>query len=79
VGIQFLSTSVNIGQVAAAGVLSQNQSTGGTEMGNTKLQAPSKRVRIVLCMLVTLAVTASVPASAFAAEWTWGAARVAAN
>jgi hypothetical protein len=48
-------------------------------MGNTKLQAPSKRVRIVLCMLVTLAVTASVPASAFAAEWTWGAARVAAN
>jgi hypothetical protein len=46
-------------------------------MGNTKLQAPSKRVRIVLCMLVTLAVTASVPAAGFAADWTWGPARIA--
>lgn len=40
-------------------------------MGNTELQAPSKRVRIVLSMLITLAVTVILPASAFAAEWTW--------
>lgn len=40
-------------------------------MGNTELQTPSKRIRIVLTMLVTLAVTVIVPASAFAAEWTW--------
>ena len=40
-------------------------------MGNIESQAPSKRVRIVLCMLITLAVTVIVPASAFAADWTW--------
>ena len=45
-------------------------------MGNTKLQAPSKRVRIVLCMLVTLAVTAALPASGLAADWTGGATSV---
>jgi hypothetical protein len=39
-------------------------------MGNTELQSPSKRVRIVLCMLVAFAVTAAVPASGFAASWT---------
>lgn len=38
-------------------------------MGNTELQTPSKRIRIVLTMLVTLAVTVIVPAAAFAAEW----------
>jgi len=38
-------------------------------MGTTELQGPSKRIRIVLCMLVALAVTAAVPASAFAVEW----------
>jgi hypothetical protein len=48
-------------------------------MGNTNLQAPSKRVRIVLCMLVTLAVTAALPASGLAAEWTWGAAKISAR
>jgi hypothetical protein len=39
-------------------------------MGNTELQGPSKRIRIVLCMLVVLGVTAAMPASAFAGvEW----------
>lgn len=38
-------------------------------MGNTELQGPSKRIRIVLCMLVVLGVTAAMPASAFAVEW----------
>lgn len=38
-------------------------------MGNTELQTPSKRVRIVLCMLVAFAITAAVPASGFAADW----------
>lgn len=41
-------------------------------MGTTELQGPSKRIRIVLCMLVVLAVTAAVPASGFAASWTSG-------
>jgi len=36
-------------------------------MGNTDQQ--SKRIRIVLCMLVVLGVTAAVPASALATEW----------
>ena len=40
-------------------------------MGNTELQTPSKRVRIVLFMLLTSVVMAIAPASAFAAEWTW--------
>jgi len=39
-------------------------------MGTTELQGSSKRIRIVLCMLVALAVTAAVPASGFAATWT---------
>lgn len=39
-------------------------------MGTTELQGPSRRVRIVLCMLVVLAVTAAAPASGFAADWT---------
>jgi hypothetical protein len=38
-------------------------------MGTTELQGPSKRIRIVLCMLVALAVMAAAPASGFAAEW----------
>jgi hypothetical protein len=39
-------------------------------MGNTDLQGTSKRVRIVLCMLIVLGVTAVVPATGFAADWT---------
>ena len=39
-------------------------------MGTTELQGTSKRIRIVLCMLVVLGVTAAVPASGFAADWT---------
>jgi len=50
-------------------VLTQTESKGIDIMGTTELQGPSKRIRIVLCMLVALAVTAAVPASAFAAEW----------
>lgn len=41
-------------------------------MGNTELQAPSKRVRIVLFMLISTVAMALAPASAFAADWTWG-------
>ena len=43
-------------------------------MGTTELQGTSKRVRIVLCMLIVLGVTAAVPASGFAADWTSKAA-----
>ena len=43
-------------------------------MGNTSLQGPSKRIRIVLCMLVVLGVTAAAPASGLAADWTSKAA-----
>ena len=42
----------------------------GIEMGTTERQGPSKRIRIVLCMLVVLGVTAVAPASGLAAEWT---------
>jgi hypothetical protein len=38
-------------------------------MGTTERQGPSKRIRIVLCMLVVLGVTAAAPASGFAADW----------
>ena len=38
-------------------------------MGNTDLQGTSKRVRIVLCMLVVLGVTAALPAAGLAADW----------
>lgn len=38
-------------------------------MGNTDLQGTSKRVRIVLCMLVVLGVTAALPATGLAADW----------
>lgn len=37
-------------------------------MGNTDQQ--SKRIRIVLCMLVVLGVTAALPAAGLAADWT---------
>ena len=40
-------------------------------MENTELQAPSKRVRIVLFMLIATVAMAIAPASAFAADWTW--------
>lgn len=39
-------------------------------MGNTEMQAPSKRIRIVLAGLAVLAVTAVAPASGLAADWT---------
>ena len=38
-------------------------------MGTT-VQNPSKRVRIVLCSAVVMAVVAIAPASGFAASWT---------
>ena len=38
-------------------------------MGTTELQGPSKRIRIVLCMLVVLGITAAAPASGLAADW----------
>jgi hypothetical protein len=38
-------------------------------MGNTTLQGPSKRIRIVLCMLVTFVATAALPAAGLAADW----------
>lgn len=38
-------------------------------MGNTEMQAPSKRIRIVLAILA-LTVAAAAPASGFAADWT---------
>ena len=41
-------------------------------MGNAEVQGPSKRVRLVLCILVAFAVTAAVPASGLAASWTSG-------
>lgn len=44
---------------------------GRTIMGNTELQTPSKRVRILLFMLIATVATAIAPASAFAADWTW--------
>jgi hypothetical protein len=53
----------------AAGVLTQTNAKG-IDMGNTDQQGTSKRVRIVLCMLVVLGVTAAAPASGFAADWT---------
>jgi hypothetical protein len=55
-------------------VLAQNEAKGIDTMGNTDLQGTSKRVRIVLCMLIVLGVTAAVPASGLAADWTSKAA-----
>ena len=63
-GIQLLSTFVNYGAIAWAGVLTQNEAKGIDIMGTTELQGTSKRIRIVLCMLVVLGVTAVVPTSA---------------
>jgi hypothetical protein len=51
-------------------VLAQTEARGIDIMGTTDLQGTSKRVRIVLCMLVVLGVTAALPASGFAAHWT---------
>lgn len=56
------------------GAHANDEAKGMDQMGNNELQSPSKRIRIVLCMLVALAVTAAVPASGFAAEWTSKAA-----
>ncbi len=39
-------------------------------MGTTELQGTSKRIRIVLCMLVVLGVRAAAPATGLAADWT---------
>ena len=38
-------------------------------MDSNELQTPSKRIRIVLAMLVALAVMAAAPASGYAADW----------
>ena len=46
-------------------------------MGTTELQGTSKRIRIVLCALTVLGVTAVMPASGFAAEWTSKPAKAA--
>lgn len=46
-------------------------------MGTTELQGTSKRVRIVLCMLVVLGITAAAPAAGLAADWTSKAAPAA--
>ena len=51
-------------------MLTQTEAKGIDIMGTTELQGTSKRIRIVLCMLVVLGVTAAVPASGFAADWT---------
>ena len=51
------------------GCTRKTEAKGMQIMGTTELQGPSKRIRIVLCMLVAFAVTAAVPASGFAAEW----------
>ena len=48
-------------------------------MGNTELQGTSKRIRIVLCMLIVLGISAVAPASGFAADWTWKAAKPTAD
>jgi hypothetical protein len=53
-------------------VLTPTNTKGIDIMGTTEVQGTSKRIRIVLCMLVVLGVTAAVPASAFAAEWSSG-------
>ena len=55
-------------------MLTQTDAKGIDIMGTTELQGTSKRIRIVLCMLVVLGVTAAVPASGFAADWTSKAA-----
>ena len=52
------------------GCTRQTEAKGIEIMGNTNLQGPSKRIRIVLCMLVVLGVTAVAPASGLAADWT---------
>lgn len=50
------------------GARANDEARGVDYMGNNELQGPSNRIRIVLCMLVALAVTAAVPASGFAAS-----------
>ena len=50
-------------------MLAQIEAKGIDIMGNTDLQGTSKRVRIVLCMLVVLGVTAALPAAGLAADW----------
>ena len=55
-----------------AGVLGK---TEGDEIMGTTTQKPSKRVRIVLCIAVVMAVVAIAPASGFAASWTSKASR----
>ena len=51
-------------------MLTQTEAKGIDIMGTTDQQGTSKRVRIVLCMLVVLGVTAAAPASGLAADWT---------
>ena len=58
-------------------MLTQNEAKGIDIMGTTELQGTSKRIRIVLCMLVVLGVTAAAPASGLAADWSSKAAPAA--
>jgi hypothetical protein len=58
-------------------VLTQNEEEGIYIMGTTEPQGTSKRIRIVLCALIVLGVTAAMPASGFAADWTSKAAKAA--
>ena len=51
-------------------MLTQTKQKGIDIMGTTELQGTSKRIRIVLCMLVVLGVTAALPAAGLAADWT---------
>ena len=51
------------------GAHGKTDTRGWNEMGTTELQGPSKRIRIVLAVLAAMAVMATAPASAFAAEW----------
>ena len=51
-------------------MLTPTEQKGIDIMGTTELQGTSKRIRIVLCMLVVLGVTAALPAAGLAADWT---------
>ena len=58
-----------MGHIAWAGVLTQTKAKGIDIMGTTELQGTPKRIRIVLCMLLVLGITAALPASGLAADW----------
>jgi hypothetical protein len=43
---------------------------GGYTVGNSELQRPSKRIRIVLSILAVTIASAIAPMASFAADWT---------